>query len=166
MFQSSLTKSSAAVTGFAGSRNIHAALVTLGMENFIAVGSGIMFAALGAWTYRYRRVDRWVLVAVAALVARTWTYHRVYDDVLILLAELALFRIARQHPSSGRAVTAEILMALSALAMLCPARLLDEPGRWSWIFTISHSLLWILMLIFLVNYARQNRHESARMTVR
>jgi hypothetical protein len=116
-----------------------------------------MFAALGVWTYRYRHADRWVLVGVAALVARMWTYHRVYDDVLILLPELALFRIAKQSLSPDERTIAGLLLGLSALAMLCPGWLLDEPQQRAWIWTSSHVVLWLLVLVYLVNYARTNR---------
>ena len=48
----------------------------------------------GAWTFRHRNADRWLLLDATALFTRFWTYHRVYDDVLVFLAEIALFRIA------------------------------------------------------------------------
>jgi hypothetical protein len=135
----------------------------------MAVCSAAMFAALGIWTYRYRRADRWVLIAVAALVARVWTYHRVYDDVLIFLPELALFRIAKQNSVSDKSIAAEILLAMIALAMLCPARLLDPPlewawtSQWAWIFTSTQTILWLLILGYLMRYAQRNGGRSIRM---
>ena len=53
-----------------------------------------MFVALGVWLYRHRRVDLWLQLGVIAVVARLWAYHRLYDDVLVVLALVALFRIA------------------------------------------------------------------------
>jgi len=126
-----LAKASAATARFPAPWNIHAILVALGLEKWMMLSSGVIFAALETWTYYYRRADRWVLMAVAALVARMWTYHRVYDDVLILLPEVALFRIAKQNSSSDQQTIAGGLLLLSALAMLCPAQLLD-PSEWIW----------------------------------
>ena len=162
MLESCLTKGSSAVTGFAGTRNVHAALVAFGLEKWMTLTSVAIFATLGAWIYRYRRADPWVLVAVAALVARMWTYHRVYDDALILLPELALFRIAKQSSAPGHRAVAEVLIALTALAMVCPARFLDEPSSWSWIFTGSQTVLWLFLLAYLMNAARHDRSEHQR----
>jgi hypothetical protein len=160
-----LTSASTSVTQFQGTRNIHALLGDLGLEKSMALGSGIMFAALGAWTFRYRCTDRWVLVAVAALVARMWTYHRVYDDMLILLPELTLFRMAKQSLSSDQRAISGLLLGLTALAMLCPGWLLEEPWQRAWIWTSSHVVLWLLVLAYLVNYARHDRDRSIRMAV-
>ena len=161
-----LAKASMATTRFPGTRNIYALLVAAGLEKWMAVGSAAMFAALGMWTYYYRRADQWVLIAVGALVARIWTYHRVYDDVLIFLPELALFRIAKQNSVSGKSVGAEILLAMIALAMLCPARLLDQPSewawtsQWAWIFTGTQTILWLLILGYLLNFVRCHSDRS------
>ena len=160
-----LAKASAATTQFPATRNIHALLVGLGLEKWMALSSGVIFAALGAWMYRYRAASRWVLIAVAALVARMWTYHRSYDDVLILLPELALFRIANQNSSPGQRTIAERLLVLIALAMLCPARFLDRlewawAWEWIWIFTGSHTIIWLVVLAYLVNYVRHDCDQS------
>jgi hypothetical protein len=161
-----LTNASTKVTHFQGTRNIHALLAASGLGKWMALSSCMMFAALGVWTFRYRYADRWVLVAVAALVARMWTYHRVYDDVLILLPELALFRIAKQSLSSDQRTIAGLLLGLTALAMLCPGWLLDEPRQRAWIWTSSHVALWVLVLAYLMNYARHDRDGSIRIAGR
>jgi hypothetical protein len=60
------------------------------------VYSGLITAVHPPATY----VILWLLLGVTALVARFWTYHRWYDDLLILLPMIALFRIAQQRPSA------------------------------------------------------------------
>jgi hypothetical protein len=40
--------------------------------------------------------DLWLLLGVTAIVARLWTYHRRYDDLLLLLPMITLFRITKQ----------------------------------------------------------------------
>jgi hypothetical protein len=83
-----------------------------------------------------------------------WTYHRVYDDVLIVLAELALFRVATRSASTNQQTIAGILLGLTTMAMLCPARLLQDPWRWRWAVASSHVLLWLIVLGFLMLSAR------------
>jgi hypothetical protein len=166
-----LAHATAATTQFPGTRNIHALLVAFGLEKWMALSSGVIFAALGAWTYRYRGADRWVLIGVAALVARMWTYHRSYDDVLILLPELALFRIAKRNSPPSQRSIAEGLLVLSAVAMLCPARFLDRlewawAWEWIWLFAGAQTILWLSILAYLTNYACHDRNRSIRMAAR
>lgn len=154
LLKSCAGNASAAVTRFPGTRNLHAVLVAFGLEKWMALSSALAFAALGAWTYLNRYSDRVALIGVAALVARMWTYHRVYDDALILLPELALFRIAKHNFELGQRTIAGGLLILSALAMLCPARLLDPSelawsAGWNWACTTSHAILWLAILIYL-----------------
>ncbi|HEY4283675.1 MAG TPA: glycosyltransferase family 87 protein [Chthoniobacterales bacterium] len=166
LFQRCLSKASEATSQFPGTRNIHSLLIAVGWQKWIVLSSILMFVALGIWTYRYRLADKWVLIAVAALVARLWTYHRLYDDVLILLPELALFRIAKQDARSSRGAVAGVLLVLMALAMLCPTRFLNQPTEWAWasdwtcVFGVSHDILWLLVLGYLVIYARQQTNRA------
>jgi len=103
-------RAAVATVEFAGTRNLHAMLITLGHPEWITFSSVIVFIALGIWIFLRRRADIWILIGVSALVARMWTYHRVYDDALIMLAELALWRIARTSASLSERATAEILL--------------------------------------------------------
>jgi hypothetical protein len=160
LFELFFKNASMTISRFPGTRNIHALLTDVGLEKCISLGSGIMFAALGVWTFWYRRADRWVLIAVAALIARMWTYHRVYDDMLILLPEVALFRIAKQSLSARQSAIAGTLLGLTAIAMLCPGWLLEERRPRAWIWNSSHVMLWLLLLVYLMNYAQHNRHRS------
>jgi glycosyl transferase family 87 len=159
-----LSKASSATAQFPGTRNVDSLLIAVGWERWITLTATLIFVALGIWTYRYRRADKWLLVAVAAMVARLWTYHRLYDDVLILVPELVLFRIATQNDE--KKLLAGVLLGLTAVAMLCPTRYLNQPTEWAvvsdWtcIFAICHTILWIVVLGYLLNYARQLAHES------
>jgi Glycosyltransferase family 87 len=154
------------VIHYPGTRNIHALLADIGLSEWMPLCSVLMFAALGVWAFCYRHADRWVLVAVAAVVARMWTYHRVYDDMLILLPEVALLRIAKQSLSRNQSTVAGTLLGLSAIAMLCPGWLLEEPRQRAWIWNTSHVVLWLLVLAYLMNYARRDRRRSIRIPAR
>ncbi|MDB6147729.1 MAG: hypothetical protein JWO45_1393 [Spartobacteria bacterium] len=159
LIRSTLARASTATTQFPGTRNLHALLVVTALQRWLTLSSAIVFVALGALICFLRRANIWVLLGIAALVARMWTYHRVYDDVLIALAELALFQIAKRESSPVRRKIAGALLLLLALAMLCPARFLDYSGlSWSsesiWICAGIQTVLWLSTLGFLVNYAR------------
>ena len=156
---------------FPGTRNIHALVVVLGRPEWMTISSVVMFVALGLCIYYCRHADQWVLVGVTALVARMWTYHRIYDDGLIMLAELALWRIARMRVSGKERVVSEILLVANAAVMLCLARFLDYseyswPPRWIWTCTSIQMLVWLTTLIFLIRYAFRDssraRADSSR----
>jgi hypothetical protein len=153
-----VTSSSWAVDSYVvGTRNIHGLFDILGWQRWNSLASISLLLLLGVWTFLHRRADPWVLVGVAALVARVWAYHRVYDDVLIVLAELALFRIATRSASADERTVAGALLGLTTLAMLCPATLLQDPAWWTWGPAIGHMILWGLVAACLMFNARQER---------
>ena len=100
-------------------------------------------------------------VAVAALAARFWTYHRVYDDVLILLPMVALFRIVKSEQSTRSAWTAGALLAITLASMLVPGSLLQAPPPWDSIIATERATVWIMVLIFLLNRARRLQTASS-----
>jgi hypothetical protein len=128
----------------------------------------LTFFALGVWGYRHCRVDLWVQLGVIAIVARFWAYHRQYDDVIVVLALVALFRIATgvvgrvgaavpaaeaaREPQVRAAATALIVTCM--LFMLLPARLGWAPPPGRQIFDVSHTASWLGMLVFLGWWAR------------
>jgi hypothetical protein len=71
----------------------------LGLERWTGYGSLFVLLGSGAWVYRHRTIDIWLLIGVVALVARFWTYHRWYDDLILLLPLVTLCRLAKWGPS-------------------------------------------------------------------
>lgn len=159
--------------------NVSAWLNGAGLARLVPVVSLVVFLALGIWLYRYRYVDLWVRLGVVAIATRFWSYHRLYDDVLIVLAFVALWRIATAVPGKAdpvdphsvdiagrvghdRAVAAT-LIATSMLFMLLPARLGTGPEPWHQIFDISHVVTWLAMLAFLLWFAHRTRSCAAYM---
>jgi hypothetical protein len=141
-----------------GYGNLHSGLVALGLRAWNLPASLLVLAALGVWTYSHRHVDRWLLLGTAALVARLWTYHRVYDDLLVLLPMVALFRIAKRSPSTeGSGVMAGVLLTVSWVAALSPPRLLETPIPGSWLFRTGQVVIWVAMLLFLLMQARREK---------
>ena len=162
LLQAMFHRATVATTSFPGTRNLHAVLTTFGRPEWMTFSSVVVFFGLGLWIFFHRRADLWVLTGVAALVARMWTYHRVYDDALIMLAEVALWRIARASAAPKERAAAEILIASNALVMLCLARLLDYNYGWwlPWLCISIHTLVWLLTLAVLINYAHRNPVSS------
>ena len=140
--------------------NVHTWLAMLGMKAWMLPASAIVLAVLGWWMWRHRHADIWILIGVAAVVTRFWTYHRVYDDVLILLTLVALFRIAKQDSlTHSRDVIAGILLVIVVVTMLAPPALFIVPPPWNIVFTIWETSLWFTVLAFLlVGERRQQRH--------
>lgn len=131
-----------------GYGDVHSILVAAGLEHWAMPLSLVMFAGLGIWTWKRRLADPWILMGVAAIVARLWTYHRLYDDVLILLPMVALFRVAGSRPATGTDdVRAGVLLAIAIAVMAAPARLLG--GGASALFIGGHVAVWLAMLFFL-----------------
>ena len=151
-------ENSSALAARGGYADLHIWLTSLGLEGWIFPASLLALAALGIWTYRHRHVDLWLVLGVSAIVARIWTYHRVYDDLLILLPMIVLFRITKQGLSvDGSDVLAGILLTIAIVAVLAPARLLTFPPPSSWMMATGQVVVWLLMLLFLLNQARRER---------
>jgi len=133
-----------------GYANLQNWLVQLGIGvPWVLLPPILSLVAVGWWTWRHRRDDPWVLLAVACLVARLAFYHRIYDDLLVLPAMVALARlasgasVAAETPAGGRVETAAEIptaalwtLLASAFVMLMPAsipvalRIVASTGVW------------------------------------
>jgi hypothetical protein len=143
--------------------DLHAGLVALGLEEWTLAGSLIVLVALGAWTYVHRHVDLWLRIGVAALVARLWTYHLLYDDVLVVLAMVTLFCLAKRGgPRGGVDLIAGLLLGVMIVLHLMPARLLIAPLPWHLMYTVGHPVAWIVVLGFLIRQAHAERSQGRR----
>jgi hypothetical protein len=124
--------------------NVHSWLTALGLARWNAPATVLIFALFTWWAYRHRRVDPWIVLGVAAIVARVWTHHRVYDDVLLLVPMVAAYRLARAPAPPFRAAPA--LFALIWLGAMAPARLFLLPAPWSVLAKGAHVTVWLLAL--------------------
>jgi len=156
--------SSVAVAGGQGNvANLHVWLGSLGLKEWILPTSLALLLALGLWSYRHRHVDIWILMGVTAYVARFWTYHRWYDDALILLPIVTLFRIAKRGPSDhAEDVIAGVLLGATLLLMLAPGGLFLLPPPWNTVYLVGQVMVWIVTLLFLLGQAQaENRMRTA-----
>lgn len=131
----------AADTTNANQGNIHIWLHTLALDELMLPASLLLLAGLGVWTFRCRRADIWLLSGVAALTARVWTYHRSYDDVLILIPMVVLFRLIKRGQARNltRRILSGGLLALNLLALLplYTLRLVAAAAPAIWIATLA-----------------------------
>lgn len=158
-FRSSVqTNVSAAVDLDYGS--VHSWLTHAGLSRWNAVASFLWISCLAIWIYRVRRVDLWLIFGVTALIARTWAYHGLYDDMLIIIPIIAVFRHSRALAGDGPIDRASLLiLSGSVFVMALPARLFNLwESPWPVLFAISHLFFWLLLMVWLVIAAeRQNR---------
>jgi hypothetical protein len=136
--------------------NLHSWSAYFGLVKWYPVGSFLMLMALGVWTYFYRRLDLWVLIGVTALVTRFYTYHGWYDDVLITLPVITLFRIAKSGKLKEEYNSvAGLLLAITLLFLVAPGGLYLFPFPWNMLYVQVQTFIWMMVLIFLLFYAQQ-----------
>jgi hypothetical protein len=146
--------------------NVSAWLIDVGLGGFALPAGMALFVALGISLYRYRVADLWVRLGVAAILTRLWTYHRQYDDVLVVLGLVALFRIVKSTTTGAPVdrrvrAAAAALIAVTMFFALLPARLGTGPSPQREIYAVSHATTWLGMLTFLGWYAAQARSHLA-----
>jgi hypothetical protein len=143
--------------GFAttGYGNIHAWLGDMNLDAWLLPASGLVFAVHGAWSWRHREADAWTQIGVAAIVARLWAYHRLYDDLLLILPLIALYRLARSDPPARGAGT---LLAIGCVALLAPITPVVEHASWALV------ALWFLQLGYLARRAVVERSYRGRVS--
>jgi hypothetical protein len=125
-----------------GSANVHIWLASIGQERWNLPVSLLLLCALGAWVYANRRVDVWLLLGVTAIVARLWTYHLFYDDVILVLPMVALYRIGRSEVEPRQRALAVALLALMLLGLVAL--------YWLRHFEATAPIVWIATLVFLI----------------
>jgi hypothetical protein len=138
--------------------NLHSWSAYFGLEKWHSAGSLLMLMALGVWTYFYRRADLWLLIGITALVTRFHTYHGWYDDVLVALPVITLFRIAKSGKLKEEyTLAAGLLLAVTLLFLVAPGGLYLFPSPWNLLYVQAQTFIWMTVLIFLLFYARQEK---------
>lgn len=145
-----------------GFGNVHKWLGSAGLSDFILPASLALLTALALWLYMNRKADIWIVLGVTAIVARLWTYHRLYDDILIIIPAVALFRIYGSGGLSPRErAVAGALLFISWLALLSPGFFLHLEPPLGTIFRTGAVAVWLSLLAFLVYYAKNYSQPKA-----
>ena len=135
-----------------GHANIHKWLALAGRRSWMLPVSLVLLLGLGAWVYRHRDADLWILLGVSALIARFWIHHRLYDDLLVLIPAITLFRLARSEAGAD-GVIAGLLFAATWATLYAPASLLRYPAPVSTAMELGQAAVWLAVLVFLARRA-------------
>jgi Glycosyltransferase family 87 len=128
----------------------------LGYDEWLLPIALLALATFGLWAVAFRRADIWALAGVAAMVARLSTYHRVYDDLLVFVPLVAVYRLVRAAPGPAQRNVAAGLLFVAALALaLAPARLVELPAPVRLPYDVGRSISWVALLLFLAWSARK-----------
>jgi len=135
---------------------LHMGFGTLGAGHWLLPLSLLAAMGLGTWVWAHRDADVWILLGVTAFFARFWTYHGWYDDLLLFVPTVALFRVARRAPAAGVwGVTAGFLFAANVACTLAPGGLYVLPPPWREVYLGAQRAVWGTTLIFLLVAARR-----------
>jgi uncharacterized membrane protein len=156
-------KSTSISTAIAANQHatIHTWLTRSGLRGWGLGASLLMVVLLGVWTYRHRRADIWMQLGVAALVARFWASHNRYDDLLMLVPMVALYRLT--HLDQGRPgliLIAGALLAANCAILLVPARLFFAKPFWAHLLETTQTVVWLATLVFLLVSARASKRRG------
>ncbi len=145
---------SSALAAGGGYADIHIWLGSLGLKQLILPASLVLISAFSLWLYAFRNIDVWIQLGVAAIVARLWTYHRLYDDLLILVPVITIFRITgSSRLSPNERLAADLLLLVSWLGLLSPGFFLQLRFPIGTLFRAGQTAIWISMLVFLLYYS-------------
>lgn len=140
--------------------NLQFLVAKAGVPELMLPLSVMLLTLLGAWVWRHRAIDIWYQLAVCALVARLYVYHRVYDDVLLLLVEVALWQLSRGAPSAPVRQAAWLLLVTHVLILIAPGTVKALP-HWAYIaIGLMQGSLWIITLGWLVSLAETSRSST------
>ncbi|MGA1354329.1 MAG: glycosyltransferase family 87 protein [Candidatus Limnocylindrus sp.] len=115
------------ITG--GYGTIHDLAAEIGLHGWNWHASLLVLVLLGAWILRQRKSDIWLLMGVAAIVARVWAYHRWYNDLLLIVPLISLLRMSREPTLSPKARIATVAILVWVWAfLLAPGVLYTVPS--------------------------------------
>ena len=138
---------------FWGHANLHSWLGAVGRPDWDTAGSLMVLGLLGLWTWRHRRAVPWLLMSAAAFAARFWTYHGWYDDLILLIPMIGLFRLAKQGTTDGQKVCAGSLLAVMLGSTLAPGGLYLLPAPWNEAYVVAQVVVWLAACGFLLRAA-------------
>ena len=148
-----------------GHANVNKLLALVGLREWMLPVSVGLLVGLGVWVFRYRHADHWLLLGVIALVGRFFIHHRLYDDLLVFVPMVTLFRIAKRPTADGTGVMAGLLFACMLGSVLAPAQFLGGRTLWSVAMELGQVVVWSGTLVFLVVRVQREREAAPAISV-
>ncbi len=139
----------ASIAGYAHLPGLMSAIGLWGL--WTSAGSLACLVGLAVWLWKRPAIDLFVRLGVTGLVARLCSYHWRYDDVLVVPALLALFRLGRDGAGSA---AARVLLGANLGLMLLPARLVQREAPTYDVLAAAHAGVWVASLLFLLRPQR------------
>ena len=144
-----------------GYGNIHDWLGALGLSQWNLPASLLLLLLTGSIVYTYRTVDMWILMGICAILARLWTYHLVYDDLLVVLPMVTLFRLIKTQPLDPSYQTLSgVLFGAAVVMSLMPAKLRVMTFPLDVIFKYGQLSIWLMILICLLGWAQRLKRKN------
>lgn len=145
----------------AGYGDIHNFLGSMGVKDFNLESSILILVIFAIWLYFHRSINLWILIGVAALVSRFWAYHRIYDDMVILLPMVTLFRLSKQtNLDQTNRFLSGIVLAIAIFATFLVDQLLQFNPPKNFLFASGQTIVWFVMLIFLLFQAYREKNSQ------
>jgi hypothetical protein len=148
-----------------GSVNVHLWLHWLGVRGSLLPASGVLLILGVVLAWRYRAADPWFVLGVAAILGRLWIHHRAYDDVMLVIAAVPLFRLAmlaREHAPLTSLGAGVLLGALYASGHIPMQAYLNTapPGLWL-VGEVFRTVAWTGVLGFLLWHLHASSQRGA-----
>ena len=142
-----------------GYNDVHSLLGAIKLNQWNLLASLVILLALAVWIYYHRTVNFWLLLSITAIVARLWVYHRVYDDLLLILPIISLWRIHLDMDNQQSAI-ASILLGIMTVSALVPASLRFYPGLLGIGFRMGQLAVWLSILVFLFSQVKSTNFQQ------
>lgn len=156
-----LSVSTGRVSWMEGAPNLQMLLAQLGLMGLMMPTSLLVLALATAWLWRRKKADPWVLLGAGAIVARFWTHSRLYDDAILLLPVIALFRMATAETERRRGGIGLVLAGAWA-ALLTPTWFYYDLGPvFVRLVHVVQTMLWLGVLVLLVAHAHRSEQGPA-----
>ena len=147
-----------------GTFNTQTWLHALDVKHFSLELSLVLLGLFGLLVFYFRDQEVWLLLGITALVSRFWIYHSAYDDLLVLLPMITLYRLIQQEDTSVyQRVLAGTLFVTGVFTTLTPLGSWRLPQLWISIYQIFQAITWMTMLVYLVYivWQRKQQHRGA-----
>ena len=148
-----LAVSGSRVSFLEGVPNVHLLLAWLGLNDWTMAASLLILAATGAWLWHRRDADPWLVLGATAIVARFWTHSRAYDDAILFLTTLALFRAVMLREGRTQRLAGVLFIGVWAVLLTPTWALYNLPSAATGLLHAGHTVVWLAVLTFLAAIA-------------